>query len=184
MGEILPLAEAEAEADALDRAAVEGITHPARRAERLSWRILLRRHTQHPVEVEYAKNGAPRIRNFPYPHISVSHCRDRVAVVMSSRPCAVDIEQTDRNFAKVAARFITEQESRIAPTAIEKAAIWSGKECLYKLYGREGLDLLRDIHITDIDLACGRIQGEVLTEPAVTMRVERPDETHIVVYHI
>lgn len=184
IGDILPLAEAEREADALDLASVAGIASPTRRRERLSWRILLRRYAQCPIEVEYSENGAPQIRNLHYPHISVSHCRDKVAVVLSHRPCCVDIESLNRNFAKVASRFMSQEELQMACDTTTMAAVWSGKESLYKLYGQQGLDLRRDIHITKVDFKQGIVEGSILSDVTVRLRMALPDDEHIVVYCI
>lgn len=184
IGDILPLAEAESLADELDLASVEGIVSPTRRAERLSWRILLRRYAQRPVEVEYLESGAPQIKNLHYPHISVSHCSDKVAVVLSHRPCCVDIESLNRNFAKLAPRFMSTEELDMACDTTTMAAVWSGKECLYKFYGQQGLDLRRDIHITKVDFEQGFVEGSILSEPTIQLRVALPDDKHIAVYRI
>lgn len=181
---IARLEQLEQEASAEDMRAVASFTSPTRRAERLAWRIMLRRWAGRDIEVEYAPNGAPQIKNFTYTHISVSHCQDKVAVALSVQPCAVDIERIDRNFSRLAPRFMGDKELAMAATDIEQAAVWSGKETLYKLYGKEGIDLRQDINITSLDLAHNTLRGKIVGHDEVEMRIQKIDEHHIVVYHI
>ena len=64
---IASLAELEAEADSRDLQAIEGFTSAGRRAERLSWRRVLRRVAPDAV-VEYESSGAPLLKNSPFAH--------------------------------------------------------------------------------------------------------------------
>lgn len=154
---------------------LEGITSPQRRAERLSWRRALRKGVSEgpdkgpsegvseevsevpsgAVVIEYDQHGAPVIKNSQYKHISVSHCRDRVAVLLSARECGVDIECRDRRFSAIAERYLTEEEYLVASKAnfdrqTFLALAWSAKEALYKMLRRERVDLCRDLRIVAI----------------------------------
>ena len=105
--------------------------------------------------IEYDQQGAPVIKNSQYKHISVSHCRDRVAVLLSARECGVDIECRDRRFSAIAERYLTEEEHLVASKAnfdrqTFLALAWSAKEALYKMLRREGVDLCRDLRIEAI----------------------------------
>lgn len=184
LGDIAPLEALEAMANDEDRAAVAEFSAPSRRAERLAWRIMLRRRVGSPIEVEYSTEGAPRIKNLPYAHISVSHCHDKVAVALSKEPCTVDIESLTRDFQRLAPRYMNESELAMAHDNATRAAIWCGKEALYKLAGRRGLDLRCDINITSLDLAQGTLTGRVAEGAEVEMKIIRPDQMHIVVYRI
>ncbi len=184
--EWLPLEQLEAEADEWDLQAVEGITASARRRERLMWRRVLREDTGQRVEVEYTPSGAPLIKNFPYEHISVSHCRGVVAVVASHRECGVDVECKDRNFEHVAPRYVSEQEwalcrARGYERVAFLAAMWCAKECMYKVVGREGVDLREDVRVEDIDLSAGVVVGRVAGGDAIRMQiVDRGD--YLIIY--
>ena len=46
------------------------------------------------------------------------------------------------------------------------AAVWCAKECLYKMYGRRGMDLLRDLAVGSVDFARGTIRGTVAADAA------------------
>lgn len=200
LSRIAPLEQLESEANAEEMRAVAAFTSPSRRAERLAWRIMLRRWAGQPIEVEYSPTGAPQIKNLAYPHISVAHCCDMVAVALSARPCAVDIETLNRNFGRVAERFMSDDERAMTHTDADTdtdidtdtdtdanakiAAVWCGKETLYKLYGRAGLDLKKDIRITSLDLSNGIVRGQIDEEVEVEMHLRQTDDNHIVVYHI
>jgi phosphopantetheinyl transferase len=60
-------------------------------------------------------------------------------------------------------------------------AAWCAKEVLYKLAGRRGLDLLRDLEITASRLEHGSIAGRIEQGPEIGMRVMQIEE-YIVVY--
>jgi phosphopantetheinyl transferase len=149
------LEELEREATAEELLSLEGITSPHRRAERLSWRRALRKGIGEGIIIEYDQHGAPVIKNSQYKHISVSHCRDRVAVLLSARECGVDIECRDRRFSAIAERYLTEEEYLVASKAnfdrqTFLALAWSAKEALYKMLRREGVNMCRDLRIVAI----------------------------------
>lgn len=179
---ILPLAELEATADERDLRSTEGFTSASRRAERLAWRRVLRRLSPD-AEVEYNASGAPRLKNSPYTHISVSHCRDCVAVALSCAPCGVDVELRERNFERVAERYISQAERALCAEAWWLAAVWCAKECLYKMAGREGTDFKRDIIIESVDASTSQILCRAYGEPVV-LRYAMPDEKHMLAYSL
>ena len=173
---------------------LEGISSPRRRAERLSWRRALRKGVSEgpdkgpsegeseevseevsevpsgAVVIEYDQQGAPIIKNSQYKHISVSHCRDCVAVLLSARECGVDIECRDRRFSAIAERYLTEEEYLVASKAnfdrqTFLALAWSAKEALYKMLRREGVDLCRDLRIVAISPKQQSIVAEACGEP-------------------
>ena len=161
---------------------IKGISSPRRQAERLSWRRALRKGVgegpdKGPSEVpsgavviEYDQQGAPVIKNSQYKHISVSHCRDRVAVLLTMSPCGVDIECRDRRFSAIAERYLTEEEHLVASKAnfdrlTFLALVWSAKEALYKMLHREGVDLCRDLRIVAISPKQQSIVAEAYGEP-------------------
>jgi len=196
-------AELAAAADAEDRASVRGFVSAGRRAERLAWRIMLRETLAeyfgrtHPegLRIEYSASGAPRLKDFPDMNISVSHCRDMAAVAVSRAVspyagrgcdgmCGVDIERADRNFGRVASRYLSAAERSLSSDPRLPAVVWCAKECLFKMQGREGLDLLRDIAVTGIDFQAGTLSGRISGNPEVTMRILFPDRDHLTVFRI
>lgn len=163
------LEELERGATAEELLSIKGITSPQRRAERLSWRRALR-SVEGDAEIEYEEQGAPVIKNSQYKHISVSHCRDCVAVLLTMSPCGVDIECRDRRFSAIAERYLTEEEYLVASKAnfdrqTFLALAWSAKEALYKMLHREGVDLCRDLRIVAISPKQLSIVAEAYGEP-------------------
>ncbi len=152
-----------------DRAFIESLRSDKRRREVRSWRSLLRRRL---CELGYEWGSAARILydgvGAPYfegreLYFGVSHCRSQVAVIVSDRRCAVDIEELNRNFASVAKRYTTANElERIGGWSDQEklAVVWSAKEALYKVSGLEELDFVRDIEVVEQegDKLTGRVR--------------------------
>ena len=184
---IAPLEELEAWANEEELKSVETISATARRAERLAWRQMLRKVANQSIEIIYNNQGAPQLRHailkdgVSYEYVSVSHCRDRVAVMLSNHPCGIDIEQLAREFSRISSRYITPEERALCESGEFEAVAWCAKEALYKLAQVEGLDFRRDIIIEAIDLAQGTIVGRAGELSQVTMQILRPDGEHIAV---
>ena len=182
-----PIAELElleAQATAAELESLEGISSKSRRAERLAWRGLLRKVAGEECQVSYSKQGAPCIENSQYKYISVSHCADCVALLLSDKPCGVDVERVERNFERVARKYISDAEREGLPvdSPLKMAAVWCAKETLYKMMSREGVDFLRDIELLRLDVEAGEIEARLLDEQLVQLRIVQPDEAHILVF--
>ena len=132
---------------------------PRRRAEYLTWRAVVYR------ELGAVPIGDPR-------HIGVSHGGGHAAVVISDRPCAVDIESETRRFTRAAAHFLTPAEAALGDDPRVAGVVWCAKETLYKLARRRGLDLLRDLAIERIDFAAGEVVGRIRGGEPIPMRLE------------
>lgn len=175
-----------AAADDADRASIAGFSSPSRCRERLAWRILLREYLQHPIQVSYLKSGRPELQHSDYSSLSVSHCADMVAVVLSKGRCGVDVERLDRRFAAIAERYISAEELSLVHSGFERAVIWSAKECLYKMAQCEGLDLKEHIRIEAIDRTKSLVRGVVRYHDKELLRCElhllQPDAEHILLY--
>ena len=141
---------------------------PRRRLEYLAWHALLhallpKAHAAHdpeggpvlvfPSPQENTPAGMPE-EFAPLRHIGVSHSHGYAAVILSSQPCAVDIEPADTDFSRAARRFISPQEQALQPCALPEvlfpALVWCAKEAVYKWVRISGLSLLHDIRITEI----------------------------------
>lgn len=165
-----PEGEAAAWATAEERAAAAAFGSERRRREYLTWRALVRRELGRDVHIAYDAVGAPVLENRPE-YLSVSHCDGRVAVCLSLRRCAVDIEPVTRNFGRVLSRYMTPEEQALADDPLLPAAVWCAKETLYKYAGRRELDLLHDLRITEADLAAGCLAGRIAGGAPVAMRL-------------
>ena len=114
----------------------------------------------------------------------MSHCADCVALLLSDKPCGVDVERVERNFERVARKYISDAEREGLPvdSPLKMAAVWCAKEALYKMMSREGVDFLRDIELLRLDVEAGEIEARLLDEQLVQLRIVQPDEAHILVF--
>lgn len=163
----LPFGEAARWATDDERATAHGFGD-ARKREYLAWRAIVRRTIGRDAAIAYNSVGAPILTNYPF-RITVSHCQGRIAVGISDRPCAVDIERIGRNFQRILSRYLTPEEERLSAHPLFPAIAWCAKETLYKYAGRTGLDLLDDLHIDEISFSeaeAGPVLHEVLSYPA------------------
>lgn len=151
---------------------------PHRRREYLTWRAVVRQELGRSVAISYAPNGAPQVDCGA--HIGVSHSKNLVAVCIGECPCAVDTEPLDRDFSRVRERCITASESALSDDPHLPAALWCAKETLYKLGGRAGTDFLRDIRITSVDFAVGRICGTIHDSAEIRLAISYLDDNIIV----
>ncbi len=180
IGTPMDVAEAAAWVTADELAAAAAFS-PKRRSEYLSWRALVRRELGLDAQIAYNEVGAPIITNYPL-YISVSHCPERIAVVMSDRRCAVDVEPLGRDFSRVASRCMSEDEQNLSDDPLLPAALWCAKEALYKYAGEVELDLLRDLHIERVDLRNGRnMVGRIKNGEPVKLSVSL-DDGFVIVY--
>ncbi len=171
---IPPLEKLAAEAHPADAAVAASFASPHRRREFLAWRAVARRIAGREAEIGYDEWGAPVIIGSPL-HVAVSHSRTHVAVMVSDRPCAVDIESLSRNFDKVMRRYLSDEERALSPHPDFPAAAWCAKEALYKYCRGGGLNLLSDIRIVAVDFDKGEIRGTVRGGRDTAMRMSYHD---------
>ena len=152
----------------LHTAAAFGSSH--RRREYLAWRSIIRREVGADAVISYNTVGAPVVENYPV-HISVSHCKGSVAVCISAKPCAVDVESVDRDFSRALPRYLSPEERLLSTCPLFPAVAWCAKEALYKFSGRTGLDLLRDLHLEDFDAEAGIVTGRIENGEPVKLSV-------------
>lgn len=145
-----------------------------RRREFLTWRAVVRRELGPDVHIAYNAAGAPVVSvpgatvvsgasdvAGPAWQIGVSHCDGYVAVCLSRRRCAVDIERLDRNFGRIASRYLTDCERSLLAEPWWLAVAWCAKETLYKYSGRRELELLCDLQIVQADPHTCRLVGHI-----------------------
>lgn len=171
-----------------DLSYIDSLRSEKRKAESRSWRAALRERLS---EMGYADEAAREIRynevGAPYMvdseiHFSVSHSSKFVAVIISDTRCAIDIESCERDFLRVARRYVTEEEAKFnSGTTPLLPLIWSAKEALYKFSGRSGLDFLSDICVTAINPEAKSLEAKICDEPTPALHYEQ-HENHIVVY--
>ena len=177
-----PLSEAEllALSDDSARRVVAEFAAERRRRESLMWRYIIRRELGDDVRIGYNENGSPQLLN-RREYVGVSHSADFVAVILSHERCAVDVERLDRNFERVAARYIRPEEWTLSRDERLAAVLWSAKETLYKYSDERGLDFLRDIKILEVDFGQATVVGQIKDTPPVKMQLKFYSD-NVVVY--
>ena len=160
---IVPIASEEElrrEAVAEDLEVVAHFASEHRRREALAWRGVVRRELGSDCKIGYDEWGAPTVDTAEC-EISVSHCDKFVAVLISDRHCGVDIESLDRNFARIASRYMSDEEKALSADKDWAAMAWSAKEALYKLHRKGGIDFLKDIKIESYDATSQLIKATI-----------------------
>jgi phosphopantetheinyl transferase len=81
--------------------------------------------------------------------LSISHTKDFIALASAVFPIGIDIEQKDRDAARIINKFAREDE-KVLCTDNPKGwylQLWCAKEAIYKLVGIENLSFKNEIHI-------------------------------------
>ena len=161
-----------------DIAIVEPFANADRRCEVLAWRAIVRRELGQGISIFYDEYGAPKV-DMSDTYISVSHSKGVVAVLFANRPCAVDIEQANRNFRRVANRYLSQAEQALAEQYDIFAEMWCAKEALYKYYKKGRLDLVKHISIAEYD--GGVLRCSILGSEPIEVSVRREGDLIIAV---
>lgn len=167
-------------ANSADTAVVEHIANRNRRCEVLAWRAIVRRELGAEVQIGYDEYGAPQV-DTPNRYISVSHSKGVVAVLISDAPCAVDIEQTNRDFCKVASRYLSDNERVIAEQNNLFAELWCAKEALYKYHKVGKLDFIRDVVIRDYSPQRGVLTATICNGEPISVELRNNGELAIAI---
>lgn len=135
------------------RSKVDGIKSKSKRLEYLVERILLKDMLGTIPEVFHEKSGKPFIQEKR--HISISHTRGYVAVMLSdSFNVAIDMEYPSERVCRVAEKFLRNDEK--ADTPFDQLVCWCSKETLYKLHSSDNLSF-HEMRVTGIPLGSVRL---------------------------
>ena len=151
---------------------VARFTSEHRRCEALAWRGVVRRELGNDCKIGYDEWGAPTVDTVGR-YISISHCDKFVAVLISDRPCGVDIESCNRNFERVASRYMSQTEMVLSADKDWAAMVWSAKEALYKLHRKGGIDFLKDIKVVSYDTTSQLIKALLPNAECVEVEIEK-----------
>lgn len=154
------------------------LVSPARRAQWSTCRVILRSRLGAEAKFRYATSGALiLVHPVGETHfLAISHSDEWVAVMFSPKRCGVDIEALDRNFSRVASRYISHEERAQFEAQVGshfEAIMWSAEEALYKYGSNPGLDFIKDMVITGFDTQAQTISAELygLTTPKVHYQI-------------
>ena len=96
----------------------------------------------------YNEFGAPELDNGK--HISISHSKELVAVIISDKKTGLDTEQISEKSLRLATKFVSEKN--LIKLNKEKATlIWCIKEAVYKWHQKGGVDFIKDIVIPEFN---------------------------------
>ena len=94
----------------------------------------------------YNEFGAPELNNGK--HISISHSKELVAVILSDKKTGLDIEQISEKSLRIASKFVSARN--LIKLNKEKATlIWCIKEAIYKWHQKGKVDFIKDIIIPE-----------------------------------
>ena len=95
----------------------------------------------------YNEFGAPELNNGK--HISISHSKELVTVIISDTKSGIDIEKISDKALRIASKFVSEKN--LIKLNKEKATlIWCLKEAIYKWYQKGNVDFIKDIIIPEL----------------------------------
>jgi len=131
---------------------IDHISHPIKQRERLASRCCIQELVKHTGK-EYKgitkdDHDKPFLVDLSY-HISISHCYPyAVAILHKKLPVGIDIEKPVEKLGRISHRFLNEEEFNDSMGDLRKLCIyWSGKEAIFKLNGKVGLNFKNDIRI-------------------------------------
>ncbi len=129
--------------------AFEKITLPKRQREWLAVRLLLD-HAGCTADISYDENGKPCLEHSEFQSISISHSNKIAGVYLHPSPQAgLDIEATNRNYNKIAGKYLAPDEYQLATATNNGYALfWCIKEAAYKAAGIPGLIFNEQIKIS------------------------------------
>jgi phosphopantetheinyl transferase len=149
------------------------IPHPQVRLRHVAARYLLNElrpgFPYHQLQI--ADSGKPYLPGEEL-HFSLTHCGDFAAAIVSEKgSVGVDLEATGDRIFRIRHKFLSDQEQLLLQTVaglsdLQEGALasqcltraWSAKESVYKWQGKSGIDFIRDIRITNVDLATQELQ--------------------------
>jgi len=95
-------------------------------------------------QISYNSNGAPEISNGK--HISISHSKNLVAIIISDKKVGLDIEYISEKPLRLSPKFISDNSHQNL-TKEKATLIWCFKEAIFKWHQRGGVDFIKDIII-------------------------------------
>lgn len=124
---------------------------PHRQQEWLSSRYLLDSISDDEKRKAISKSdlGKPFRKNCNK-YISISHSRKYAAVIISDYKVGIDIQVNEDKIARIAHKFINEEEQSHIPKKNKEAyyhVFWGAKESMYKAYGLKGLEFRDHMHL-------------------------------------
>lgn len=124
------------------------LTNPKRQREFLLIRQMLNELRREECKLQYDETGKPFVANGEF-RLSISHSKDHAALIVhDSREVGIDIETPSDRVLKVSKRFLNKDEQEfIGDDTTAMMIVWSAKEALYKIIGKEAVDFAEQLRI-------------------------------------
>jgi len=142
------MGQAEARAQMVE--ALSEVKSPARRLEWLATRALLAGILMDVPRIRHDAFGKPSLEGIPR-HLSVTHSKGLVGVMLSEhQEIGLDAERMSDKIAQIAFKFLHPEQAEPLLSSRNMLHLymhWCGKEALFKLYGKGGLDFKEQLHV-------------------------------------
>ena len=123
-------------------------TSEKRKKEYLASRLLINEIIPN-TAITYNEFGAPELENDN--HISISHSRGLVSIIISEQQVGIDIEEVSEKTLRLALKFVSAKN--LTHLTKEKATlIWCIKEAAFKWHQKGGVDFIKDIIIPEFSV--------------------------------
>ena len=122
-------------------------TSPKRKLEYICTRLLLKEIDEN-LSISYNEFGAPILNDNR--NISISHSNNLVAIIVSEKKVAIDVEKINDRAYKIKEKFLSNNDI-FFENEINTTLAWSAKETVFKLYQKGNIDFKEDIIIKKID---------------------------------
>lgn len=124
-------------------------THEKRKIEWLATRTLIRQLIGSNFSISYLSSGKPILNHYQFKHISISHSRDFVAVILHEHlKVGIDIEETTRDYKRIEKKYLSDIELiQTNRNPLQQCLYWCAKEAIFKLVDDEGIEFRQQIHI-------------------------------------
>ncbi len=119
-----------------------------RKKEYLASRLLLKDIAPN-TKITYNEYSAPKLENGE--HISISHSKNLVAIIISKQKVGLDIETISEKPLRLSSKFISDNTHQNL-TKEKTTLIWCVKEAIFKWYQKGNVDFKKDIKIKEFEI--------------------------------
>ena len=124
------------------------ISHPNRKKEWLTSKYIIQSITDCDKGLEYV--GGKLMVVGSDIEVSITHNSRYCCVLLSKTRCGIDIEKIDRDFDRVASRYLSDDELEFINNQKLKCVAWCAKEAIYKMVSKTSINFKTDFIIESI----------------------------------
>lgn len=135
--------------DELSDPAFQKFSYEKRKREWLATRALIKQMIGTSFQISYNESGKPLLSHPLYNHISISHSRDFVAVLVHQHlAVGIDIEWVNRNYTPITKKYLSEIELELVnERPFFQCLYWCAKEAIFKIVEESGVDFRKQIEV-------------------------------------